>query len=80
MIKILEEGNIPTEKVRCDKCKSLLEYTDDEMIVDYSPDIPFYGQCIDYKITCPKCNEKILLLSLTECGTFDYRIKERKGE
>ena len=49
-MKIIKDNYTRTYRATCPKCKSVYEFTQDEVIE---------GDCI--KIACPLCNEKIFL-------------------
>ena len=60
MIKVLEEGKkIPTYKVECSHCGSVLSYTKDDMQFSIGE---YMGACTstDY-IHCPVCNRKVIV-------------------
>ena len=56
MVKVIEE--VPVHERRCPECKSLLEYTYDDVQSKEYKDI---SQCVDtyYWIICPKCKTDI---------------------
>ena len=54
-IRVVKKGKIPTQKVECLHCHSIIEY--DTMKVEHQP---IMGTYYPY-IVCPVCNEQIML-------------------
>ncbi len=54
-IRVVKKGKIPTQKVECLHCHSIIEY--DTMKVEHQP---IMDTCYPY-IVCPVCNEQIML-------------------
>lgn len=54
-IRVVKKGKIPTEKVECLHCHSIIEY--DTMKVEHEP---IMDKLYPY-IVCPVCNEQIML-------------------
>ena len=54
-VRIIKKGKIPTKKVECLHCHSIIEY--DTMKVEYEQ---FMDKYFPY-IICPVCNEQIML-------------------
>lgn len=53
-MKILQKCVDMKFRVRCGKCRSLIEYDKDEIIVENGP-LRFAGSYVEFK--CPACNE-----------------------
>lgn len=73
MVKIKEEGILPQYEITCCNCKSKLTFDKLDEQLEYSPDVPFYGQCTDWFIVCAKCNTKVPTRSLTEIKYYEWR-------
>lgn len=54
-IRVVKKGKIPTQKVECLHCHSIIEY--DTMKVEHQPIMDTYSPYI----VCPVCNEQIML-------------------
>lgn len=52
MIKVLKYGN--RKVVECKNCKSILEYTTEDVELDFSK-----PNDVHRKITCPVCNKSV---------------------
>ena len=74
MINIIKHGNVKTYKVECNRCKSILEYTEHDEQFDYLPD-GYFGTEISYYIICPVCGKRTITHANSDCGDVDFRIK-----
>ena len=54
-MRVVKKGKVPTKKVECLHCHSIIEY--DTLKVEYEP---LMGENFPY-IICPVCNEQIML-------------------
>ena len=56
MIKVIEEKTVPTGKIECPNCRSILEYGNADLYKDHSFDTDTYVSYIArYCLTCPIC-------------------------
>lgn len=57
MIKVIEEKSVPTGRIECINCHSILEYGNADLRKDYILNAcNNYGLTVDkYRITCPVC-------------------------
>ena len=57
MIKVLERREIRRYKIKCNKCKSLLEYDCTDAFSEHH--VGCYGSYDNYYIKCPVCNNEV---------------------
>jgi len=63
-MKVIKEGQIPTRRITCRECGSVLEYTNSDLteVYDYrqqSTYITAYERDTKYELTCPICKAHI---------------------
>lgn len=69
MIKVIERGEVPTARVRCTNCGSLIEYGNEDLQTKY---FPYYeGQQLAmpdqrYNFYCPVCGCDIIVKWIIE--------------
>lgn len=63
-MKVIKEGQIPTRRITCRECGSVLEYTNSDLteVYDYRQQATYitaYSYDTKYELTCPICKAHI---------------------
>ncbi len=63
MVKVIKKGNVPTARILCRNCKSVLEYSNADLREKFnfessSYSVPSYANK-KYTLTCPVCNVEV---------------------
>ena len=59
MVKIIEAKEVPTERVNCSNCNSLLEYENADLYKEYSYESAYHFNWPQYYFSCPVCGCKV---------------------
>ena len=73
-MKVIKTGNIKLYHITCQKCNSVIEFSDVEEQYKFDSD-SFMGMSEDWYINCPICKTGVPTRSSSYYGYFDWRKK-----